>query len=137
MDQSLRAIVRDRAQETCEYCCLPQAASRFVNFHIEHVIARQHGGLTQLENLALACNHCNFHKGPNIASVDPESSELVPLYHPRRDRWAEHFMWQGVTIVGKTAVGRATARLLSMNSWQRLELRENLRTAGESYSGSA
>ena len=56
----------------CEYCRLPQAASRIVRFHIEHIIARQHGGRSEPDNLALACGFCNFHKGPNIAGIDPE-----------------------------------------------------------------
>lgn len=79
MDQALRSRVRHRAGDICEYCRLPQAASRFVRFHVEHIIARQHGGLSEADNLALACSFCNFHKGPNIASLDTESGELVRL----------------------------------------------------------
>jgi hypothetical protein len=60
-------------------------------FHADHIIARQHGGKSDLENLALACLHCNQHKGPNIAGRNPESDELVELFHPRRDRWSEIF----------------------------------------------
>jgi len=133
MKQSQRSFVRRRAGEACEYCRLPQAASQFVRFHIEHVIARQHGGATEPENLALACSFCNFHKGPNIAALDPESGNLVSLYHPRREQWAEHFSWEDTIAVGLTPTGRATLQLLRMNDWQRLELRENLRAAGEPF----
>lgn len=42
-----------------------------LGFHVDHIIPRQHGGLTQLDNLALACLHCNRHKGPNLAGLDP------------------------------------------------------------------
>ncbi len=105
MDRNLRLEVRARAGEICEYCRLPQSASRLVLFHIEHIVARQHGGTTERENLALACSHCNFHKGPNVAALDPENGNLVPLYHPRRDNWHEHFGWNGTTIVGNTDVG--------------------------------
>ena len=135
MDQALRSVVRHRAGDVCEYCRLPQAASRFARFHIEHVIARQHGGSLELDNLALACSYCNFHKGPNIAGLDPESAELVPLFHPRQSEWKEHFAWQGTAIVGRTAVGRATVRLLAMNDWQRVEVRENLQALGEPFAG--
>jgi hypothetical protein len=126
MDQALRSLVRRRAGELCEYSRLPQAASRFARFHVEHVIARQHGGPTESDNLALACSFCNFHKGPNIAGLDPESGQLVSLFHPRRDSWTEHFAWHGTEVVGRTATGRATLQLLSMNDWQRVEVRDNL-----------
>lgn len=135
MDQSLRSLVRKRAGDLCEYCRLPQAASRFARFHVEHVIARQHGGPTESENLSLACSFCNFHKGPNIASLDPETGQLVPLFHPRQQNWKEHFTWRGTAIVGQTAIGRATVQLLAMNDWQRMEVRDNLQILGEPFAG--
>jgi hypothetical protein len=135
MDQALRMLIRSRAGDVCEYCRLPQAASRFARFHIEHVIARQHGGLTEPNNLAMACSFCNFHKGPNIASLDPDSGQLVSLFHPRWDHWPEHFAWQGTVAVGRTAIGRATVQLLAMNDWQRVELRDNLQALGEPFGG--
>jgi hypothetical protein len=135
MDTALRLLVRHRANDTCEYCRLPQAASAFVHFHIEHIIACQHGGLTEPDNLALACGFCNFHKGPNIASVDPVSRLLVPLFHPRRDGWSDHFAWEGTTVAGRTAIGRATVQLLAMNDRQRVEVRENLQALGEPFAG--
>jgi hypothetical protein len=93
---------------------MPQVVYR-VPFQIDHIIARQHGGLTVSENLALSCFHCNTHKGPNIASLDPLTGALVPLYHPRRDPWAAHFQWDGPLVVGLTPAGRATVRVLAMN----------------------
>jgi hypothetical protein len=51
-------------------------------FHVDHVVARQHGGRTDLSNLALACMHCNRHKGPNIAGSDPRTGEIVRLFDP-------------------------------------------------------
>jgi hypothetical protein len=135
MDNALRALVCRRVGDICEYCRLPQTASCIVRFHVEHIIARQHGGQTEPDNLALACSYCNFHKGPNIAGLDPESGQLVPLFHPRRDRWKDHFGWKGATIVGRTPIGRATAELLAMNDWQRTELRENLQALGQPFAG--
>ena len=64
----------------------------------------------------MACPHCNRFKGPNIAGVDPISSETVRLFHPRKDMWAEHFTFEGARIVGRTAVGRATIQVLAMNA---------------------
>jgi hypothetical protein len=135
MDKALRTLVRRRARDVCEYCRLPQAASQIVRFHIEHIVARQHGGATEESNMALSCGNCNFHKGPNIAGLDAETGEIVPLFHPRRDRWTDHFVWNGTTIVGLTAVGRVTARLLAMNDWEQIEVRENLRSLGEPFAG--
>ena len=135
MDNALRSMVRRRAGDVCEYCRLPQAASRIVRFHVEHIIARQHGGESEPDNLALACSCCNFHKGPNIAGFDPESGQLVPLFHPRQHRWSEHFAWDGTVVVGLTPIGRATVELLAMNEWDRVEVRENLQSLGESFAG--
>jgi hypothetical protein len=135
MDSALRSFVRRRAGDVCEYCRLPQTASRFVRFHIEHIIARQHGGPTEPGNLTLACGSCDFHKGPNIAGLDPETGVLVPLFHPRRDRWTDHFAWDRLATVGRTAVGRATVSLLAMNHRERLEVRENLQALGELFTG--
>lgn len=135
MDQVLRSFVRDRAAHVCEYCRLPQASSGYVHFHIEHIVAKQHSGSSQPDNLALACSYCNQHKGPNIASLDPQTGQLVSLFHPRRDDWNQHFAWRDTVIVGQTPVGRATVDLLEMNAWQRTELRENLQAIGEPFSG--
>jgi 5-methylcytosine-specific restriction endonuclease McrA len=99
--------------------------------HIEHIVAKQHGGRDDADNLALACHRCNLRKGPNLTAVDPVSGELVPLFHPRRDQWTEHFLFRGVRIQGTTPVGRATVRLLATNDARRLELRSELLAHGE------
>ena len=91
--------------------------------HVEHIIPRQHGGTDDLENLALACIDCNLHKGPNLTGIDPESNSVTTLFHPRRDRWDENFSWRGLYLVGRTAVGRVTVRVLKMNSNEQLDLR--------------
>jgi hypothetical protein len=125
MDEQLRQTVRKRADYRCEYCCLPQDAEPFFAYHVEHIVARQHGGSDDNENLALACYHCNAHKGPNLSGLDPESGALVRLFNPRLDKWEEHFERNGVLIVGRTAaVGRATVGLLKMNAADRRRLRE-------------
>ena len=92
--------------------------------HIEHIVARQHGGGDHAAQLALACDRCNAYKGPNLSSIDPASGEIVPLFNPRRDVWKDHFMFRGGEIIGLTPMGRATVRLLNMNVLRRVELRE-------------
>jgi hypothetical protein len=93
---------------------MPQAFYR-ARFQIEHVVAQQHGGPTAADNLALACQHCNSHKGPNLAGIDPDTGQLSRLFHPRRDAWDDHFAWSGHVLVGKTPVGRATVAVLAVN----------------------
>jgi hypothetical protein len=91
------------------------------------VIAKQHGGATNVSNLALACYHCNLHKGPNIASLDPPGvGELVRLFNPRSDVWADHFQWQGGQLIGLSAIGRATILVLDMNDPLAVAVRESL-----------
>jgi hypothetical protein len=65
-----------------------------------------------------------LNKGPNLTAIDPLTRQVVPLYHPRRDAWLEHFEIVGPQVVGKTPIGRATVQLLQMNSSRRRELRE-------------
>jgi hypothetical protein len=98
----------------CEYCHLPSAAYS-LPFHVDHIVARQHGGQTVLDNLALACLHCNRHKGPNVAGVDQATGALVRLYDPRRDEWSAHFLWNGNELRGKTLIGQVTIQVLAIN----------------------
>jgi hypothetical protein len=84
-------------------------------FAIDHIIARQHGGPTTADNLANIGQHCNQHKGPNVAGIDPVTRQLARLFNPRRDRWDEHFRVVGVEIIGITDVGRVTVVTLAMN----------------------
>lgn len=126
MDRAARAFVRRRAQDRCEYCGLLQDDLPLVTFHVEHVIARQHGGDDDAENLALACHHCNLHKGPNLTGIDPDTGAIERLFHPRKERWSEHFELRDILVVGLTPTGRTTARLLQMSSPARLELRAEL-----------
>lgn len=99
-------------------------------FQIDHIIAQKHGGASILENLALSCFHCNSHKGPNIAGLDPDSGELARLYHPRLDEWPNHFVWSGPTLRGSTPVGRVTIRVLVMNHPEQVAVRRSLMKEG-------
>jgi len=123
MDGATRELVRNRAANRCEYCGLHQDQSPLAPLHVEHVIARKHGGGDAPDNLALACIDCNLHKGSNLTGYDPETSQLTELFHPRKQRWSEHFEWQGIHIAGRTAVGRTTVRVLAMNSEEQIQLR--------------
>ena len=65
--------------------------------------------------MALACVFCNRYKGSDIASLIPESGELVRFFNPRINRWREHFRLNGVVIEPLTEIGEATVRILQMN----------------------
>ena len=44
----------------------------------------------------------------DFAGPPPDGMEqITPLFHPRRDRWSEHFRWRGPRLVGLTPAGRA------------------------------
>lgn len=131
MAPELRAKVRQRAGDRCEYCLIRQEHEDESPFHVEHIIAQQHGGTDEMENLALACCWCNAFKGPNLASIDPDSGALTRLFHPRRDVWAEHFRRDGAAIAGLTDVGRTTAWLLQFNEADNLAQRALLLELGE------
>ena len=79
-------------------------------FHVEHVISRQHGGADAADNLALACHHCNLHKGPNLAGLESQTGQLTRLFHPRSDKWEEHFVERESEVIGLTAIACATVR---------------------------
>jgi hypothetical protein len=107
-------LVWERANSRCEYCQFPAAAAR-LPFQIDHIISEQHGGPTSAENLTLSCERCNSHKGPNIAGFDWTSQQHVPLFNPRRERWSDHFEWNGAELIGKTPVGKVTVEVLAIN----------------------
>ena len=124
MNREIRRQVRERAGARCEYCRIAPPA--YKAFCIDHVVARQHGGKTALDNLAFSCLHCNAHKGPNVAGTDQQTGQLVRLFDPRQDDWSEHFAWSGATLIGLTAIGRATIHVLAINEPAFLEVREIL-----------
>jgi hypothetical protein len=123
MRRSIRRAVRERAQGRCEYCLRTEDDTLYT-LELEHIIARKHQGSDDLENLALCCTHCNLHKGPNIAGIDPETGDLTELFHPRRHRWEEHFGFDGWIIVGRTPIGRTTVQVLCLNSPAQIYIRE-------------
>ena len=125
MNRLLRDQVWQRAASICEYCQMPQEFVDAIH-EIDHVIAEKHRGPTKSENLALACFHCNNHKGPNIAGIDPKSGEVTRLFHPRQDHWSDHFEWNGPVLIGLTSVGRATVDVLEINLRHRVLHRQGL-----------
>lgn len=130
MDESTRNTVRERAKGRCEYCRFPDYAVG-LPFHVEHIVATIHRSDDSSNNLAWACPRCNLRKGTNLTTIDPQSDAPVALFHPRTMQWDEHFEIRDGVIVGNTACGRGTARLLDMNNENRLNHRRKLIEQGE------
>ena len=123
----LRRLIRDQANGTCEYC---RSQERFSpqRFSIEHIKPHSAGGQPAQENLALSCQGCNGHKYTKQEAPDPVTGDVVGLFHPRQQRWRDHFAWSADAsfIVGLTPVGRATVEALRMNRIELVNLREVL-----------
>jgi hypothetical protein len=129
MAVGIRKLIRSRAEGRCEYCRLPDFADEWP-FHVEHIVAKQHGGDNRENNLCWACIRCNVRKGTNLASIDPQTGEQASLYNTRTQVWADHFAVRNARIVGLTATGRCTVRLLRMNDRSRVVLRRELIAEG-------
>jgi hypothetical protein len=125
IDVRLRESVRQRANGFCEYCRIPERLT-LAEHEIDHVIALKHGGQTVAENLALSCTICNRYKGSDIASIDPGTGQLTPLFHPRLDDWDDHFTILHGELQALTAKGRVTIKLLQLNRPTRIKERQLL-----------
>ncbi|MCZ2099098.1 MAG: HNH endonuclease [Anaerolineae bacterium] len=126
----LRRLVAERAEGCCEYCLIPEADTYAIH-EIDHVFAEKHGGETTEENLCLSCWICNRLKGTDLCSLDLLNGQITPLFHPRRDQWADHFRLDGATIVPVTPQTRVTVRLLQLNRQQRINERQILIDLGD------
>ncbi len=127
-----RQIVIDRAKGNCEYC-QSQADFATQSFSVEHIIPLSRDGSNSLDNLALSCPGCNAHKYTKIGSPDPIDGSIVPLFHPRRHIWSDHFSWNDdfTIIIGLTPGGRATVEALKLNRIGLINLRRALFLMGE------
>jgi hypothetical protein len=129
MKRALLERLRQLAGDRCDYCRIPRQFDP-IPFQVDHIIAEQHGGETVLDNLAWSCMHDNKHKGPNVAGVDPVTDLVVPLFHPRRQIWHRHFVWNGAILVGRTRTARATIRVLAINDPDTVAFRAELMEEG-------
>lgn len=122
--ETIQQQVRDRASYLCEYCHASEQW-QYVKFTVDHILPISLGGTDGLENLALACFHCNRRKTNRITAVDPESGEAVPLFNPRQCSWREHFVWSidRLQVIGLTTIGRATIAALDLNRERIIHIR--------------
>jgi len=114
-DATRRRVV-ERACGLCEYCH-SQTIVTGDPFTLDHIDPESRGGGDDLGNLCLCCAGCNSYKQARIEALDPRTDRVVPLFHPRRDVWHEHFRWSPTRsrIIGRTASGRATVVAMQLN----------------------
>src|SRR5262245_55549990 len=127
-----RRLILARARGSCEYC---RSQERFATqpFSVEHIRPRSQQGETSPGHRELACQGCNNPKSTKTLGTDPATEEAVPLFHPRKQRWRDHFAWSkdSAMILGLTPTGRATVETLQLNREGLVNLRRLLRAAGE------
>jgi len=129
MSDDLRTALRELAGDIREYCRLPQSMALH-RHEPDHIISVQHGGRTELENLALACMRCNRRKGPNIGSIDPVTGQLTPLFNPRTQLWPEHFRYEDGRLQPLSPEARVTEKVLQLNKPGRVAERQRQAAAG-------
>lgn len=130
--QKLRRKVIERARRICEYC-YTQATFSSQPFAIEHIVPAVSGGKTISSNLAFSCQGCNGHKYTHTTALDPVTRKIVPLFHPRKQKWSDHFTWNDdfTLIIGRTPIGRATVELLQLNREGCINIRRAVYALGE------
>lgn len=124
--------VRMRFANCCAYCRTAEALS-VASFEIEHIVPRSAGGGTIYENVCLSCPMCNRWKSDRTMAADSVTQQDVPLFHPQRDTWSDHFAWNAdsTALIGVTPTGRATIGLLRMNRAAMTRLRRMWVALGE------
>jgi hypothetical protein len=121
----MQVQVRQRARALCEYCHTAEQW-QYVPFTVDHIVPLALDGTTTLENLALACFHCNRRKATQMTARDPQDGTVVSLFHPRLHMWNDHFVWSAndLFLVGLTPTGRATITALALNRERVVAIRE-------------
>lgn len=119
INRAIQGLVRERAKFLCEYCHSSEEAGA-AQFEIDHILPKSLGGADDSDNLALACQRCNAYRYNFTTGLDPQTQETLPLFNPRKLRWADHFIWtaDGLRLIGITPVGRATCARLDFNDDQ-------------------
>lgn len=131
LNKEIQNQVRGRANSLCEYCHASEQW-QYIPFTVDHIIPLNKGGSNSIDNLALACFHCNRQKSNKLRAIDDDSGRQVSLFNPRTDSWKEHFIWSAdsLKIIGLTPIGRATITQLSLNRERIINIRVADREVG-------
>jgi hypothetical protein len=125
VNRKIRRKVRERAGARCEYCHIAPPA--YKAFCIDHAVALQHGGRTALEILHSPACIATRTRARTSRERTRRRISLSGCLIPARmaDR---AFRVVGATLIGLTAIGRATIQVLAINEPAFLEVREILLT---------
>ena len=120
-----RSLRAESNNPRCAYCHSPEKLLG-IPLEVDHITSVSLTGKTVIGNLCLCCRTCNGYKWKIVKARDPLTNRLVKLFHPRRQKWPEHFRWDAgrTRIIGLSATGRATIEALQMNN----DLMVNLRS---------
>jgi hypothetical protein len=123
----IRAKVRSRAMNRCEYCKCQDKYSPHP-FTIDHIVPASFNGPSELNNLAYAFFLCNRLKSNKFKVYDRPTNNWVALFNPKKDRWEDHFAWDTMAmhIIGITPTGRCTIKELKLNREKLIEYRNGL-----------
>ena len=117
LSTNLRASLLEADNRHCAYCYTTEANTG-QPMTVDHIVPQAQGGETTFDNLCFACRRCNEFKGSVTRAQDPLTGETVALFHPRQQKWSDHFQWNdtGTLLIGLTAIGRATIVALNVNN---------------------
>ena len=98
-----------------------------VRYHLDHILPESLRGTDNMDNLALACPTCNYHKSAHVLGTDDGGLDDGRLFNPRPDHWDNHFVFDPVTLQlrGRTAEGQGTVNRLRMNDAIQIEARRH------------
>ena len=135
----MQTQIRQRAHALCEYCHTAEQW-QYVPFTVDHIIPLAHGGTTTLDNLALACFHCNRRKSTHRTGSDPQTrqdAQAKPSGGRMVEVWllglvaatvfayalpaalGESALWSGLAALGVVTAGLALAATVSrVSEWQ-------------------
>ena len=116
ISEDLRRIVAENSRYRCSYCQSQQNIMGTA-LTIDHIVPESLGGATSEDNMCLACWDCNLIKGNRTTAVNPQTGEIVRLFHPNQQVWENHFYWNeaGTHVLGITPIGKATTLALKLN----------------------
>jgi hypothetical protein len=129
INEELRLLVAYRADHLCEYCLIHESDG-LLDFQVDHIISRKHGGATEAQNLAYAWPFCNRQKGSDLGTIMASSRKLIRFFNPRNDKWPAHFKLNVATIEPLSEIAEGTIRILGFNHPDRLLERQLLISIG-------
>jgi hypothetical protein len=127
LNDSVKQIVRERANFACEYCGVSELNAGG-ELTIDHYRPQSKDGGDELENLVYCCVRCNLYKSDYWV----ESPDKLSLWNPRLEPAENHF-WQAEDgrLFALTERGALSIRILNLNRPQLVTYRQNQKLLAE------